>query len=107
MTRERMTAMLSETLCVNAEEARTALEASAWKVMEAAQLLQRQSARTRKAEAAEARRASEWTPLGAIRAWIARFGRRDEARRDDSAVQAVSAAALAPLMLMPAVYACR
>ena len=106
MTRERMTAMLSETLCVNAEEARTALEASAWKVMDAAQLLQRQRTRARRAEAAEARRARERSPFAALRARIARAGRR-EARRDDSAAQPVSAEALAPLMLMPAVYACR
>ncbi len=42
MTREKMTEMVSETICVTREEARTALEACDWNVLDAGQaLLQR------------------------------------------------------------------
>ena len=40
MTREAMTEMLSETICVTHDEARAALEASEWRILDAAQKLQ-------------------------------------------------------------------
>ena len=51
MTRESMTSMLSEALCVSREEATAALEARQWDVPEAARLLQRR-ARAMKIKAA-------------------------------------------------------
>ena len=106
MTRERMTEMLSETICVTAEEARAALEASEWKVLDAARLLERRRARARKAE--RARRDGERTIGRAVREWFARVRRdRVEARYEDATIPELSASALAPLMLMPSVYACR
>ena len=53
MTQERMTEMLSETLCATREEAAAALEAREWDLLGAAQLLQ-QLARMKRAEAARA-----------------------------------------------------
>lgn len=108
MTRERKTEMLSETICVTVEEARAALEASEWRLLDAARLLERQSARARKAEADRTRRESEWDVIGAVRALIARLARRRVASRpDDAASPKLSASALAPLMLMSSVYAWR
>ena len=43
MTRERMTELVSETICATREEARRALEATGWDVLAAARLLQRQA----------------------------------------------------------------
>lgn len=43
MTREKMTSMLSEALCVTREEATAALEARHWDVLDAARLLQRRA----------------------------------------------------------------
>ncbi len=51
MTREKMTEMLSETICVTMEEARDALEAREWNVLDAARLLQLERARAERAEA--------------------------------------------------------
>ena len=42
MARDKLTNILSETLCVTAEEAAAALEARDWDVMKAAELLQRE-----------------------------------------------------------------
>lgn len=42
MTRDSMTEMLSETICVTTEEATAALEARDWDLLLAAQLLQQQ-----------------------------------------------------------------
>ena len=42
MAREKMAALLTESICVTPEEAVAALEASDWKVLDAAKLLQRE-----------------------------------------------------------------
>lgn len=42
MAREKMTELLTESICVTPEEAVAALEAKDWDVLEAAQLLQRE-----------------------------------------------------------------
>lgn len=68
MTRESMTEMLSETICVTREEARAALEAREWDILEAGRLLQRE-ARARNATRGNApapRRARGWSFRGLI-----------------------------------------
>lgn len=68
MTRESMTEMLSETICVTREEARAALEARDWDLLEAGRLLQRQ-ARTKHAarrDAPPSRRERGWSFRGLI-----------------------------------------
>ena len=68
MTRESMTAMLSETICVTREEARAALEAREWDLLEAGRLLQRE-ARARHAAlrgAPASRRERGWSFRGLI-----------------------------------------
>lgn len=42
MAREKLTELLTESICVTPEEATAALEARDWDVLEAAQLLQRE-----------------------------------------------------------------
>ena len=42
MAREKLTELLTESICVTPEEATAALEAKDWDVLEAAQLLQRE-----------------------------------------------------------------
>ena len=42
MAREKLTELLTESICVTPEEATAALEANDWDVLEAAQLLQRE-----------------------------------------------------------------
>ena len=56
MTREKMTEMLSETICVPTADARAALEAREWNLLDAARSLQQARAQARMAEAAQARR---------------------------------------------------
>ena len=105
MTREKMTEMLSETISVTREEAQAALEAREWNILDAGQLLL-ERARAGKAEAAaDDRPAGLMQFVRATRSRIARD--RAEARGDDAAGMEMTAAVLAPLMLMPAVYACR
>ena len=108
MTREKMTQMLSETICVTAGEAQTALEASGWKILDAADRLRRERARAAKAEREQARRARAFSIVGAVRGLIARFPREDgKARPEGASMSELQPDVLAPLMLMPAVYACR
>lgn len=108
MTQEKMTAMLSETISVTAGEAREALEARGWNLLEAALLLQAR-ARARRAETAEAsRRKREGTLSGALRALAARFSRaRAEARNEITAMSQLPARVIAPLMILPSGYAGR
>ena len=106
MTRERMTEMLSETICVTREEARAALEAREWSLLDAGQLLLRERARAGKAEAAADDRPAGLKGIAAaVRSWIARS--RANALEDNAPGMEMTAAVLAPLMLMPGVYACR
>ena len=88
MTRDRMTEMLSEAICVTREEARTALEAREWKVLDAARLLEQERARAKKAEAAEACRRDGGRKIGsAIRDLFFRADRnRFDSRPADPAV---------------------
>ncbi len=55
MTQERKEALLAELVGVTQEEARAALEATEWRMREAAQLLWQERENARKAEAARAR----------------------------------------------------
>ena len=106
MTREKMTTMLCETLRTTPQAAEAALEASQWNVLDAARLLQREQARARKAEAARApRRGIARKPVDTVRGLLARASRR-EPRPIAPVGAGLSAAMRAPLMLMPAVYAC-
>lgn len=74
MTRDNMTQMLSEAICVTPEDARTALEASEWNLRDAAQRLLHERACARKAERV---RSGEDKDIGlAIHGLIARFSRR-------------------------------
>lgn len=98
MTREGMTEMLSETICVTTEEARSALEARDWNVLEAALLLQ-ERARVRRAEAARVSRQGRGGSV--VRDLISWF----TARHAAPAETVLSASAMAPLFLMPSVYA--
>ena len=50
MTREEMTEMVSETICVSGEEARAALEACDWNVLDAGQALLQRRRRKEKAD---------------------------------------------------------
>ncbi len=59
MSQERKEARLAELVGVTPEEARAALEATAWSMREAAQLLWQERERARKAEAAQAARSLE------------------------------------------------
>ena len=108
MTREKMTQMLSETICVTTEEAQAALEASEWRLLDAAKLAQRARSRAAKAEAEQARRARETSFGDAVRGLVARFIRaRDGESPKSASMSELQPDVLAPLMLMPAVYACR
>ena len=106
MTQEKMTAMLSETISVTAEEARAALEARGWNLLEAALLLQARE-RARRVEANMARR-REGRPSSALRALANRFGRANaEAHSEVTAMTELPARVIAPLMILPSGYACR
>ena len=108
MTREKMTQMLSETICVTEGQALAALEASGWKILDAADRLRRERARAAKAEREQALRARTFSIGGAVRGLIARLSREDGEKRPEAASMAeLQPDVLAPLMLMPAVYACR
>lgn len=50
MAHEKLTALLTETICVTREEAEAALEAEDWNLLEAAQLLQQRQRAARKRE---------------------------------------------------------
>ena len=93
MTQIQMTEMLSTTLCVTADDAQAALEAKEWNLLEAAQLLQQQE-RARRMEAKQPQNCRS----GVIRDILSWF----TARHDTAAP---SPTTLAPLFLMPAVYA--
>ena len=73
MARDKMTEILAEAICVTPEEARAALEASGWRVPDAARLLQReQRARARKARTErESRRDGGWLFRGLGRCFAA------------------------------------
>ena len=103
-----MTAMLSETISVTAEQAREALEARGWNLLEAALLLQARE-RARRAEAYTAiRRGREGKLINALRALAARFGRVNTAAHGEvTAMTQLPARVIAPLMLLPSGYACR
>ena len=75
MTRERITEMLSETICVTMEDAETALAANDWNVRDAARQLLMEKERAAKARAARARLRDGERSIGGIRALIAGFGR--------------------------------
>ena len=107
MTRDMMTEMLSETICVNTEQARAALEASDWDLLTAGRrLLQAQEDMARLSESVPTCLPDGGRTFAeAVRSLIARAGRsRFTAQRDD--LPELTAATLAPLMLMPSVYAC-
>lgn len=76
MTREKMTEILSETICVTPEDARAALEASDWNALDAAQRLQRARARAARAEAGRAAAHDDGWRIGdAFRDLTARLSR--------------------------------
>lgn len=64
MTQERKEALLAELVGATLDEARAALEASAWNMREAAQLLWQERERARKAAAAQAARREKGWSLG-------------------------------------------
>lgn len=76
MTRENMAQMLSETIKVTPEAATAALEASAWDVLKAADLLQLEQRKSAIASSARARQSSG-TIADAVRGLFARLGRRN------------------------------
>ena len=102
MTRDKMTEILSETICVTREEARAALEAKDWKLLDAAQLLQQEDARAEAARAGQAGGDSGWRRIGnAVRGLFARVARR---RSEDPAPE-LPAMMLVPILLSPSVRA--
>ena len=108
MTRDKMTQILSETMRVSTEKAAAALEAREWNLLDAAQRLQQESARNDRIEGAQVQPGGWERLAGILREWLARVDRsRFDPRRSDADMPGLTAAALAPLMLMPSVYASR
>ena len=66
MTREKKEALLAELVGVTPEEAQKALEASAWNMRQAAQLLWQERECARKAEIARARSRESGSKLGRV-----------------------------------------
>ena len=101
MTQYEMTEKLSEKMNVTLEEAKTALEACEWNMLDAALLLEKEHGDEKKAEAARTGRRGGLRKIGrAIRDLIVRGNRnRFEVRRDDAVVLEVPVTVLVLLMV--------